>query len=153
GVTRAALVRTVPFGGTRGGTDVVVPGNTAAQVDFNVVSPGYFQTVGLPLRRGREFVGRDSAAAPPVAIVNELFAARYWPGEDPLGKHFSLTRPSRIVTVVGVVRDGKFRSYRDTLRPGFYVPSDQYYFGEMTLEVRTARAAALLAGPVRREIQ
>jgi predicted permease len=153
GVTRAALVRTVPFSGMRGGTDVVVPGNAARQVDFNVVSPGYFQTVGLPLLRGREFTGRDAGTATPVAIVNEIFAARFWPGEDALGKQFSLTRPPRLVTVVGVARDGKFRGYRDKLRPGFYVPADQNYFGEMTLEVRTAHAAALLAGAVRREIQ
>jgi predicted permease len=153
GVTRAALVRIVPFGGMRGGTDVVVPGNPARQVDFNVVSPGYFQTVGLPVLRGREFAERDAATAPPVAIVNELFAARFWPGEDPLGKQFALTRPSRMVTVVGVARNGKFRNYRDELRPGFYLPSDQSYFGEMSLEVRTARSAALLAGAVRREIQ
>jgi predicted permease len=153
GVAHAALVRLVPFDGMRGGTDVVVPGNEPLQVDFNAVSPGYFETVGVPLLGGREFAERDAASAPPVAIVNDLFAARFWPGENPLGKQFALRRPPRMVTVVGVARDTQRRTYRDTSRPGFYVPSAQHYFGEMSLVVRTARAAALMVAPVRREIQ
>jgi predicted lysophospholipase L1 biosynthesis ABC-type transport system permease subunit len=86
-------------------------------------------------------------------VVNDILAAQFWPGQDPLGKQFRLTNPARTVTVVGVVRDGKFRGYRDERRPGFYVPAAQSYRREMTLEARTAGEAAPFAGAVRREIQ
>jgi len=152
GVKSAALVSVVPFGGMRGGTDIMVPGQPKRQVDFNVISPGYFQTTGLALLRGREFTDRDGADAQPACIVNEMLAARFWPGEDPLGKQFRLADPSRTVTVVGVVRDGKFRGYRDTLRPGFYVPVAQQYRPEMTLEARTTGEAASFGSALRREI-
>jgi predicted permease len=153
GVKSAALVNVVPFGGRRGGTDLVAPDQSKRQVDFNIISPGYFQTTGLALLRGREFTERDRAGASPVAVINEMLAARFWPGEDPLGKQLRLVNPARTVVVVGIVRDGKFRGYRDVLRPGFYVPADQQYRGEMTLEARTVGEAAPFAATVRREIQ
>jgi len=152
GVKSAALVWVVPFGGIRGGTDVIAPGQSQRQVDLNVISPGYFQTTGLAVLRGREFTERDRADAPAAAVVNEILAARFWPGEDPLGKQFRQVNPPRTVTVVGVVRDGKFRGYRDALRPGFYVPVAQQYRGEMTLEARTVGDAAPFGATVRREI-
>jgi predicted permease len=153
GVKSAALVSVVPFGGMRGGTDIIAPDQSKRQVDFNVISPGYFQTTGLALLRGREFTERDRADASPAAVVNEILAARFWPGEDPLGRQFRLVNTPRTFTVVGVVRDGKFRGYRDALRPGFYVPVAQQYRGEMTLEARTAREAAPFGAAVRREIE
>jgi predicted permease len=152
GVKSAALVSVVPFGGMRGGTEIIAPDESKQQVDFNVISPGYFQNIGLALLRGREFTERDRADAPPAGVVNEILAARFWPGEDPLGKQFRLVNPPRTVTVVGVVRDGKFRGYRDALRPGFYVPVAQQYRGEMTLEARTVVEAAPFGALVRREI-
>jgi predicted permease len=152
GVKSAALVFVVPFSGMRGGTDIIAPGQSQHQVDFNIISPGYFQTAGLALLRGREFTERDRADAPAAAVVNEILAARFWPGEDPLGKQFHQVNPPRTITVVGVVRDGKFRGYRDALRPGFYVPVAQQYRGEMTLEARTVGDAAPFGAAVRREI-
>ena len=153
GVKSAALVAIVPFGGTRGGTNVVLPDGALQQVDFNVISPEFFETTSLPLVRGREFTVRDSADSASVAIVNERFAARFWPGEDPLGKTFRREmRPPRVFTVVGVTRDGKMRGYRDMLRPGFYVPLAQEYRPEMTLETSTALDASLIVGAVRRAI-
>jgi len=153
GVRTAALVNIVPFSGRRGGTDIIGPDQSRQQVDFNIISPDYFRTAGLPLLRGREFTSRDTAAGGGVAVVNELFATRFWPGQDPIGEQFRTTQPERLLTVVGVVRDGKFRNYRDVYRPGFYVPVEQQYAGGMSLEVRTADPAALLVAPVRREIQ
>jgi predicted permease len=153
GVNSGALVFIVPFGGMRGGTDIVAPDGNSRQVDFNVVSPGYFQTAGLALLGGREFLDADNANAAGAAIVNEPFAARFWPGENPIGKPIHEVHLSRVWTVVGVVRDGKVRGYRDALRPCFYVPAAQDYRGEMTLEVRTNSTAAALAPAVRREIQ
>ncbi|MGA2146934.1 MAG: ABC transporter permease [Bryobacteraceae bacterium] len=153
GVKTAALVFIVPFGGMRGGTNVVAPDRSEHQVDFNVISPDYFRATGLAVLRGREFTDRDRAGTPPVAVVNELLAARFWPGQDPAGKQFRSTNPAQTLTVVGVVRDGKFRAYRDSLRPGFYVPAAQQYRPEMTLEVRTSGQAAPFSAAVRRQIQ
>ena len=153
GVKGAALVHIVPFSNQRGGTDIAIPGRAKQQVDFNIVSPGYFQITGLPMLHGREFSAADTDAAPAVAVVNESFAARFWPGENPIGKRFDLVRSARTLTVAGVTKDAKVRTYRDPLLPGFYVPSEQSYLGEMTMEVRTAVPASQLAGAIAREIQ
>jgi len=159
GVRSAALVMVVPMGGRRGGTNVSIStANDPAekrtlQVDFNVVSPKYFETVGLPLLRGRAFTSYDRAGAPAVAIVNEQWAQQFWPGQDPVGKRFEEERPRRTVQVVGVVRDGKFRSYRAAIKPCFYAPLAQNYSGMTNLELRTAGDPLGLAAAVRRQVQ
>jgi len=158
GVLHAAFVWIVPLGGMRGGTDIVTesperPGQTqTTQVDYNVISPDYFATVGLPLLRGRPFTDRDRVGAPPVVIVNERLARRFWPREDPLGKRFRLAgrgSPGVEVEVVGVVRDGRFRNFREPIRPCFYLPLWQHWRGEMSLEVRSAGDPAPLIAAVR----
>ena len=153
GVRSAALVYEMPFEGRRSATDIVPPGQPKQQVDFNAVSPGYFETVGVPITRGREFNSRDVEGSPAVAVINEKFAARFWPGENPIGKSFDLTRPPRTVTTVGITTDTKFRSYRDTPRPEFYLPLAQHYLPQATLEIRTAIPASQLAGAIRKQIQ
>jgi predicted permease len=153
GVRSAALAYVVPLGGTRGGTGITLLGSTALKdVDLNVVSPEYFRTVGIPIRRGREFNSDDREGAPGVAIVNEQWARRFWPGQEPIGQRFRLTQPARTVEVVGVVRDGPFRNYRAEIRPCFYVPLAQIYRRQMSLEVRTAAAPLGLLEAIRREI-
>ncbi len=162
GVRSAALVWIVPLGGMRGGTDIVTesrerPGEKqTTQVDYNVISPDYFATVGLPVLRGRAFTDRDREGALPVAIVNEQLARRFWPREDPMGKRFRLTgRGSQEVEVevVGVVRDGRFRNFRQPIRPCFYLSLWQHSRGEMSLEVRAAGDPALLIAAVRAEVR
>jgi putative ABC transport system permease protein len=153
-VRSAALVNVVPMGGHRGGTDIVVhPGDKPIQVDFNVVSDEYFQTVGLPLLRGRAFNTGDREGSPNVAIINEQMAQRFWPGQDPVGKQIGLEQPTRMAEIVGVVRDGRFRNYRAPINPCIYVPISQHYVGAMSLEVRTAGDPIRLVAPVRRQIQ
>ena len=152
GVRSASLVSIIPLGGLRGGTDITVDKQTL-QVNLNWVSPGYFQTIGIPLLRGRDFTERDHPGAPRVAVVNEQMARRFWPGQDAIGKQFQLTRPRVSVEIVGVVRDGKMRNFREQARPGFYLPLDQHYCPQMTLEVRTAGGPAGMLGAVRREVQ
>jgi len=153
GVRSAAVVYVVPMGGWRGGTDIVVhSGDRPVQVDFNAVSEEYFQTVGLPIVRGRGFDRRDREGAPRVAIVNERMAQKFWPGEDPVGKQIRLTQPARLAEIVGVVRDGRFRNYRATVNACFYVPLAQSYRRPVSLEVRTAGDPMGLAAAIRREI-
>ena len=153
GVRHAAYVMVVPFGGRRGGTDFVpCPGDKPVQVDHNTVSSEYFQTVGLPLVRGRGFDARDVEGAADVVIVNEQMKRRFWPGEDPIGKQIQRA-PRRPAEIVGVVRDGRFRGYRAEVNPCFYGPLAQRYFPLMNLEVRTAANPIGLAAAVRHEIQ
>jgi predicted permease len=154
GVANAALVQTVPFGGRRGGTNIIPhPGSEAVQVDFNVVSSEYFKTVGIPLVRGGGLAGRGHRGFANV-VVNEKMAKRFWPSEDPIGKHFvEVGTPNRMVEVVGVVRDGPFRGYRAAVRPCLYEPLAQSYISSLHLEVRTAIPSAALAGAVRLQIR
>ena len=153
GVRSTALVYVVPMGGRRGGNNIVPhPGDKPVQVDFNVVSEEYFQTVGLPMVRGRAFNAGDRDGSPNVAIINEQMAQRFWPGEDPIGKQIGLEQPTRIAEIIGIVRDGRFRNYRAPIHPCFYVPFSQEYEGTMSLEVRAAGDPMRLVAPVRRQI-
>ena len=153
GVEGAALVYLVPHGGMRGGMDILV-GQTRVQVDLNVVLPGYFATVGLPLVGGRDFADQDREGAPAVAVINELMARRFWPGANPLGRRFLVvSRDAREVEGVGLVRDGKFRNFRDTHRPCFYLPLAQAGRRQMNLEVRAAGDLAALVAAIRAAVR
>jgi putative ABC transport system permease protein len=152
GVRSAALVLVVPMGGRRGGNNITAhPGEKPVQVDFNVVSDEYFQTLGLPLVRGRAFNAGDRDGSP-VTIINVQMAERFWPGEDPIGKQIRLGYPSHVAEIIGIVRDGRFRNYRARINPCYYVPSSQNYWGTMSLEVRAAGDPMRLVAPVRRLI-
>ncbi len=162
GVESAALVFVVPLSGTRGGTNIEVelpekPGKAqTVQVDYNVITPDYFRTIGIALKRGREFGASDRSGAQAVAVINEKMAARFWPGRDPIGKRFGLTYfrpPSRSLgsaEVVGIVRDGHFRNLRDPMRPCFYLPLEQNQFQpEMNLIVRSGGNSMRNAAAIR----
>jgi predicted permease len=156
GVTSAALVMIVPLGGMRGSTDVIpYPGSPHVGTDHNVISPEYFRTVEIPLVRGRAFTDRDRRDSGGVVIVNEQMAKKFWPGEDPIDKHFEVAgHPNRTVEVVGVVRDGPFRGYREAVNPCFYAPLAQNAdVPFLYLEARTALPPALTASAVRHEIR
>jgi predicted permease len=142
------------MGGRRGGTDITAhPGDKPVQVDFNIVSNEYFQTVGLPIVRGRGFNPGDREGSPNVAIINEQMAQRFWPGEDAIGKQIGLEYPTRMAEIVGIVRDGRFRNYRASIYPCYYVPYSQDYAAAMSLEVRVAGDPMRLVAPVRRQIR
>jgi len=150
-----ALVWMAPLSGMRGGTNILPPGAAKpVQVDWNVASPDYFRTLGLPLVRGREFNSGDSENVQPVAIINEIMARRFWPREDPIGKLLHLERPgSPPLEIVGVVRDAHPGTFREPLRPCFYRPLSQKYMPEMTLIARTPGGTALALSQIRRELR
>jgi predicted permease len=153
GVRSAALVMVVPLGRWRGGANILVEkdgARVARQVDFNTITPRYFETLGVPMLRGRAFTDQDRAGAPAVAIVNEVWAQRFWPGESPLGKRIEMEKPRVVMEVVGVVRDGPFRNVRQPVNPCFYVPLPQRYSSAMNLVVRAAGDPRTVAPQLRR---
>ncbi|KPK51904.1 MAG: hypothetical protein AMS22_10090 [Thiotrichales bacterium SG8_50] len=90
---------------------------------FDMVGPGYFQTLGVPLLRGRDFSVQDDPGAPKVMIVNELMAQHFWPGQDPIGKRVNVGGGMR--EVVGVVKAVKLRTIRDKPEPLSFWPLTQ----------------------------
>ena len=153
GVVSAGMVMIVPLGGRRGGTNISVDDpNEQIQVHWNVVSPDYFRTIGIPLLRGRDFTSSDNENAPRVVVVNQRMAERFWPGENPVGRQIRLTRPPELAQVVGVVSDGPTRGVREDVRAGFYQSLYQAMPHSMTLQVRVLGNAAQTLAAIRREV-
>jgi predicted permease len=90
------------------------------QIDTNDASPGYFAAMRIPILRGRPFNRQDIATAPPVAIVNQTLAERFWPGENPIGKHLLIEDNKKDYIVVGVAANGKYRTLGEPARPFVY---------------------------------
>jgi predicted permease len=132
GIQAAALTSVVPLSATSDDRPVLVegqaapPGDDLARIDVGVVSPGYFQVLGIPILAGRDFAPQDLPSSRGVVIVNQTFARQSWPGADPLGRRLSLSGPAGpYLEVVGVAKDGKYRSLGETSRPYLYLPMAQ----------------------------
>ncbi len=160
GVRSAALALTPLFGGGAWQEDIFVEGYTYGRrqthtVAFNVVSPDFFATAGIPLVLGRDFGPQDLTGPGHVAIVNEAFARKYFPDEDPIGGRFgNQGRDSEAkYKIVGMVRNAKYWSLREKARPAFFqllMPSD--LGSRLVLHVRTAGDPAAIARLVRQTI-
>jgi putative ABC transport system permease protein len=123
--------------------------------DAQAVSLRYFETLGIPLRRGRTFTAADREGAAPVAVVNEAFAARYYPGEEALGRRFRRGRSAPWVEIVGVVADLRRNGQAAKQEPGIYFAAAQtslypVHLGE--LAVRSGRDLRALAAALPREV-
>jgi predicted permease len=160
GIKSAALVLVPPLGGTRGGTNIKTS-EGEVQVDFNIVSPSYFDTVGTPIMRGRGFADADRVGTQPVALINEPFARQFFAGQNAIGRSFQLTFPGMSqAEVVGIVKDGPFKGARDLVKPCIYLPIAQFepiasalhFVLNMSLEVRTLGDSAAFIPAIRREI-
>ncbi|HLJ45991.1 MAG TPA: ABC transporter permease [Bryobacteraceae bacterium] len=117
------------------------------RVDINTLSPGYFRTLGMALKSGRDFNPHDDEAAPRIAIVNDSLAKLLWPRENAIGKRISWPDPleskQRLLEVVGVASDTKSRALTSAPVPMMYVPLLQNYNGRITLLVRNGTFAAM----------
>jgi putative ABC transport system permease protein len=116
------------------------------------VSPGYFDTVRTPLLRGRVFTEKDIAGGLPVVVVNQTTAARYWPGQDPIGKHLANSRDKVQREIVGVVADVKFGGLNAANSEEMYLPMAQAPWPTMTLLVRSSANPEPLVTAVRAKI-
>jgi predicted permease len=115
-----------------------------------VISPNFFEVMGIPVVLGRAFTDRDNADAPKVAVVNETAARKYFPNVNPIGQRFgSSVETSGQLEVVGVLHDVKYDSVRDATPPTMYVPYPQTRVGGAVFEVRTAGAPAGVMGAIR----
>ena len=146
GVQSASMAGSVPMGLYSYGDGLKIDGyqppkDQPPAAGYNSVSSGYFETMRIPLLRGRSFLESDDQNAPRVAIINEAMANRYWPNQDPVGHNFVINNdPGHAVQVVGVVKDSRTISIADTIGPYFFVPFAQRYMKPATLQIRTAAA-------------
>ncbi|MFL5580800.1 MAG: ABC transporter permease [Gemmatimonadaceae bacterium] len=158
GVTGAALVRGAPFdqGASRiaaafDGRPLDDPAR-ALQVDVNIVSDGYFATMGMPLRAGRDLSPRDDARAPMAVVVNEELARRVWPGASPIGRRMKVEEWDDWATVVGVVPAAKQLSLGEPVRPQAYISFRQRPLIFTSALLRTAGEPLAMAEAARRAV-
>ncbi len=155
GARSAALVANLPLNGGYDSLGFRIVGKPPPQprgyfsANFNIVSHGYFRTLTIPVRSGREFTSEDSMAAPAVIVINETAAARFWPGEDPLGQQITTSKVP--LTVVGVVGDVRQMSLGNAARPEIYLNYQQPMpdWPRLTLVVRTDADPAALAPSIK----
>jgi len=160
GVESTATVLGLPFSGTRAnfnyaiyGEDALPPGREHA-ANFQAVSPGYFDTLGIPLLAGRDFTRADSTDAPVVAIVNEALVRRHFPDGDPTTKALQLDAgpDAAPVPIVGVVGDTRHFGYDREAGPHVYLSFEQMTFSFTSLVIRTGGDPQELVASVRSKI-
>ena len=156
GVEFAAFGRMTPLSyGSFSSTAIAVDGyqpppEEQPTAEYNEVGPDYFATMGIPLLSGREFTRADDEKAALVAVVNQTMAAQYWRGKDPLGERVQVK--GRWMQVVGVAKDSKYQSVRETPRPFFYVPLRQNFSRGAGLFIRTTLSPETMKTALAREV-
>src|SRR5713101_3282483 len=156
GVESAAFGRMTPLGyGSFSSTAIAVDGyqpppEEQPTVQYNEVGPDYFATMGIPLVSGREFRRADDEKAALVAVVNETMAAKYWGGKNPIGERVQVK--GRWMQVVGVAKDSKYQSVRETPKPFFYVPLRQNFSRSAGLYIRTPLSPETMTTALAREV-
>ena len=156
GVSAAALTSQLPLSADHDEYGVHFESNPDGYSTFRyAVSPGYVDAMRIPLRRGRTFTEDDRFGAPLVALINESFATRRFPGSDPIGRRLHVgPTDGPPYTIVGVVGDVKQLSLAMSDPDAVYIPASQWRFGDnvMSLVVRTRGDAAALASAVRQAV-
>lgn len=167
GVVSAGYATSIPLA-WKGGTSGFVPegrtmeqltsGGIAYDANHRQVSPDYLKTMGIPLQRGRSFNDGDNEQSIKVAIINETMARQYWPGEDPLGKRFTMDDPNdkaTWVTIVGIAGDVRQMGVDEPVKAEMYFPYQQGqepFYTPRDLTIRTTVDPLSLVAAVRNEI-
>jgi predicted permease len=154
GVEAAAVASPAPLGLAHRTAKVGLPGVPAedrASVEVADAGEGYFETMRVPLLRGRGFGPGDRKDSPQVAVVNEAFARRFWPSGEAVGQ--TVQHEDRTLTIVGVVRNGKYRRLSETPLPFLYFASSQSDRLRRDVLIRGAGTSAALAAALRRELK
>jgi putative ABC transport system permease protein len=160
GVESAAAVNLLPMAGSGATTIFIVEGAEAPprgqepEANYRSATPGYFETMRIPLLSGRTFDARDTTDAPRVVIINETFARQHFAGADPLGRRLLDPRgQDPPAEVVGVVGDVKHWGLDDKPESYLYLSHAQVGGNFMTVVARTAGDPSAVVGAVRREVQ
>ena len=159
GVQAVSYADTVPLGFIGGAwEDLEIEGYVPApsenmKIDRNLVAPGYFSLMRIPLLEGRDFTDHDDGKSLPVMIVNQEFVRRFMAGQNIIGRR--VRGWGKWFTVVGVARDSKYHSISEGQRPYFYIPIRQVFRPEypLSFHVRTAAAPERAVAMLRREAQ
>jgi putative ABC transport system permease protein len=141
GVQSVALSNRVPLGFGGGSTSVKPEGygsqaHESMETQVAVITPNYFQTLQIPIAKGRDFTLQDTTKSQHVVIVSEAFVNRYWPHQEALGKRLYSDLPKEWLTVVGVARDIKVTGLNEKPAPFVYLPLYQFYRGTMVINAR-----------------
>ena len=161
GVQSAGAISTIFLSDTPNSTSFAIEGRPQAtgaesiEVPLDAVSAKYFKVMGIPLISGREFDERDAMGTPPVAIINETFANRFFPGEDPIGKRYVYGGPAPDnpwITIVGVVGDMRRTGFDRPVRPETFLPESQNPDNALTVVARTSTDPASFAGMLRDQV-
>lgn len=160
GVRSAGAVDNVPMGGNSANRSVLIEGRPPAagerppQAGFISVLPGYFETVGIPLLRGRAFDATDDADGPPVLVVNQTMARRFWPDGGAVGGRlrFSDDPDAPVWSVVGVVADIKQYGLDRSVEPEFFMPMPQSPRPRMNVVARADTDPVALLDLMRRTV-
>jgi putative ABC transport system permease protein len=162
GVRSASSVIPLPLSGDAFSISFETEGRPVAKgdrpsADFFAVQGDYFKTLGVPILKGRDFTERDNKQGPPVIIVNQAFARKFFPNEDPVGKRIrpgisTDTDDPAMREIIGVVSDIRNRNLSSELRAGYYLPAAQMPFNQMTLVVRTTNDPHSLITAVQNEV-
>ncbi|HEX6729405.1 MAG TPA: ABC transporter permease [Pyrinomonadaceae bacterium] len=163
GVKSVSSVMPLPLSGDRFSISFKVDGRPVApkdepSADFYAIDTGYFQTMGIPLVKGRDFNQHDQRKSAPVVIVTESFARQFFPGEDPIGRRIEPgistieNEDSPMREIVGVVGDVKHRGLNVEPRASYYVPLTQIPFTQMAGVVKTTTEPKSLTSAVTKEI-
>ncbi len=159
GVERATLASGIPL--FQGGfLRTVFPEGTDSSdrkagklVQLNTVEPGYFETMGIKLERGRDFLPSDHPDSPRVVVVNETMAKQFWPDQDAIGKRFKFFGQDWWNEVIGITTDGKYNFIGENPQPHIYLSLTQVFEPAVSLHLRTSGDPATALGMARREVQ
>jgi predicted permease len=156
GVESAALTRVIPFSyNVFSSAPIEVDGyqpppNEQPTVEYNEVTEDYFTTLGIPIVAGREFMRTDDENAPPLAIINETMAAKYWPANDPVGQRLKVK--DRWLQIIGIAKNSNYHSKTEAPVPFFYVPLRQNFRVQNSLLIRTRETPGAMMKALAREI-
>ncbi len=156
GVEAAAVAQAGPLQGTLSRTvfrDGQAADSDGTLVQVNAVAPAYFETMGVPVVRGRALTGQDREGGQPVVVINQTMAERFWPGEEPIGQRFHFFGEDFSVEVVGVARNAKYNGLGEDPQPYIYAALAQRWSGTLTLVARTAGEPEAVLSTVQRTVR
>jgi putative ABC transport system permease protein len=161
GVEAVGAVSVLPASGQRMNRGVQIEGRPAPAratdqtVEYQAATPGYFDAMGIPLKRGRGFTVSDDGEAAPVAVINEEAARQYWPGIDPIGRRVGFGGPAGLTwrTIVGITGDVRQLGLDQPALPEVFVPLIQDPDRDMSIVVRTTIDPSTVSVALRRTVQ